>query len=339
MLDLHTNRWSEEMLQAANLVVDSLPEIAISGTNIGPVTREASNETGLPEGAQVVLGGHDHLCGALAAGVLLGKRVLDSSGTAESIVGFSEIDQRLPKKFYGLRLGRYLDPRRFVTWGGIIASGKSMDWGIDHFASLEGWGVGSSRIDYDMVNAIVEKAPVGCRALLYLPHIRGCGAPHWNPRARGAIVGLRDTHTQAEFMRAVIEGICFEARLILEITQEVFGASMSTLNTIGGGTRSAVWQQIKADVTGKEVEVPEVEEATAMGAALLAGIGVGVYRDQLEASQKTHRLRTRYAPNQTNKDAYNSLYAVYRQLYDVLLSVNSKLSEIQGGLPGERAGV
>ena len=332
MLDLRANAWSGEMLAVAGVDQATLPDIEQSGTRIGTVAHTAARETGLPGGVQVVLGGHDHLCGSLAAGVLLGRRVLDSSGTAESIVGFSEIDQPLPAAFQGLRLGRYLDPRRWVTWGGIIASGRSVDWAIDTFASLESLGVAGSRISYDAVNAAVAQAPLGSRGLLYLSHLRGCGAPYWNPRGRGALVGLRDTHTQADCLRAVIEGLCFEARLILEVTEEVFGSAVSTLSTTGGGARSSVWQQIKADVTGKEVEIPEVEEATVLGAALLAGIGVGIYRDQVEASQRTYRARTRYTPNPANRDAYDALYQVHRELYGALLPANLKLAEIQDSL-------
>ena len=187
--DIGRNTWSEEMLTVSGLSEGILPEVGESGTKIGGVTRQASMDTGLAEGTPVVLGGHDHLCGALAAGLLLGHRVLDSSGTAESIVGLSEIGQVLPRKFEGLRVGRYLDPRRYVTWGGIISSGRSVDWAIEQFASLENWGISGSKIDYDTVNAKIGKAPVGCKGLMYLPHLRGAGAPYWNPYSRGGAGG------------------------------------------------------------------------------------------------------------------------------------------------------
>lgn len=332
LLDIGKNDWSDEMLSISGLSKDILPELGESGQPIGKITRQASMETGLPEGSTIVLGGHDHLCGSLAAGLLLGNRVLDSSGTAESIIGISAPDQSLPKRFEGLRVGRYLDPRRYVTWGGIIASGRSVDWAIEHFASLGDWGGTGSKIDYDTINERIAGVPLGCRGLLYMPHLRGAGAPYWNPNARGAFVGLRDTHTQPECLRAVMEGLCMEARNILEVTERVFGSTIHTLNTIGGGARSAVWQQIKADVAGREIELPEVEEATPMGAALLAGIGVGIYRDQMDASEKTYRVRTRYAPNPENKAIYDSLCTVYRKLYPALLDINTTLTEIERGV-------
>lgn len=330
LFDLSTNGWSEEMLQASGLGRDILPELSQSGAPIGGVTRQASLDTGLNEGTPVVMGGHDHLCGSLAAGLLLGRRVLDSSGTAESIVGLSEIGQPLPRTFQGLRVGRHLDSRRYVTWGGIICSGRSVDWAIEQFASLEGWG--GSKTDYDAVNARIADSPLGSRGLLYLPHLRGAGAPYWNPRSRGAFVGLRDTHTQGEMLRAVMEGLCMEARLIIEVTEGVFGSTIDTLNTVGGGARSAVWQQIKADVTGREIEIPEVEEATPLGAALLAGIGVGIFRDQMDASKTTYKVRTRYTPNAEHREVYDRLYAVYRTLYPALLEAHTALTDIERGI-------
>lgn len=332
LFDIRTNWWSEEMLTLSEIDVEMLPELRQSASVIGTITPHASMDTGLPEGVPVVLGGHDHLCGSLAAGLLRGNRVLDSSGTAESVIGLSEPDQKLPEKFEGLRIGRYFDPRRFVTWGGIISSGRSMDWGIEKFASLEGWGIKGSAIDYDTVDAGINEAPAGCRGLLYLSHLRGAGAPYWNPYSRGALVGLRDTHTQAECMRAVMEGLCMEARIIIEVTQSVFGSPISTLNTVGGGARSAVWQQIKADITGREIEIPEVEEATPMGAALLAGIGVGIFADEADASRRTYQVRKLYQPDPERKAMYDEVYAIYRQLYPALLEINKALTGMHRGL-------
>lgn len=332
LFDIGKNAWSEEMLTVSGLSQDILPELHESGDQVGGVTGDAAAATGFLEGTPVVMGGHDHLCGSLASGLLLGHRVLDSSGTAESIVGVSEIDQPLPQRFEGLRVGRHLDSRRFVTWGGIISSGLSVDWAIEQFASLKGWGKNDLKIDYDRVNAAIEKASLGARGLMYLPHLRGAGAPYWNPRSRGALIGLRDTHTQADIMRAVMEGLCMEARIILEVSEQVFGSSIDTLNTVGGGARSAVWQQIKADVTGRAIEIPEVEEATLLGAALLAGIGVGVYQDQMEASQKTYKIRIRYEPDQDHTAVYDKLYVVYRTLYQTLLQTNTELDEIERGV-------
>jgi len=330
--DIRSNTWSEEMLAAAGLAIGLFPDVKESGARIGTVTRPASTDTGLAEGTPVVLGGHDHLCGSLAAGLLLGNRVLDSSGTAESIIGISAPGQPLPKRFEGLRIGRYLDPGRYVTWGGIIASGRSVDWAIEHFASSGDWGDTGSPIDYDTINNKIAEAPLGCRGLLYMPHLRGAGAPYWNPSARGAFVGLRDTHTKSECLRAVMEGLCMEARHILEITEKVFGNTVDTLNTIGGGARSAVWQQIKADITGRRIEIPEVAEATPMGAALLAGIGVGIYRDQSDASVKTYRVRTHYIPDPERSAVYDRLYRVYRELYPALLNINTTLTEMERGV-------
>lgn len=329
LLDLARNTWSDEMIRAARIDAETLPPILTSGTRLGSVTNAAAVTCGLREGTPVVVGGHDHLCGSLAAGILLGRRILDSSGTAESFVGISRSHQRVPVEFRGLRLGRYLDPSRWVTWGGIIASGRSVDWAIDRLASVAEWGFAESRAPYDAVNAAIEGVPPGSPTLFYMPHLRGCGAPHWNPESRGAFIGLRDTHTQKDMLRAVFEGLCFEARTNVELTEMVSDTTVDTLNAVGGGTRSSAWQQIKADITGKQIEVPEVEEATVLGAALLAGVGIGVFSDLETASRATYRTRTIYTPNAEAHERYGEFYRVYKQLYSTLLPLNEALGKLE----------
>ncbi len=331
-LNLETGTWSGEILSAAGLQDTSLPEIRPSGTLVGTVTDAAAAETSLLPGTPVVLGGHDHLCGSLGAGVLLDHGVLDSSGTAESLIALSEPGAPIPKEFRGFRLGRYLDPRRYVTWGGIISSGSSIDWALNQFASLTGWGMAGNQgcPDYSEVMAAAAETPPGARGLLYLPHLRGCGAPHWEPRARGALIGLRSTHTQPELVRAVVEGLCFEVKLILDLMERVAGRKIRTLNTVGGGARNAFWQQTKADVTGRTVTVPEIEEATPLGAALLAGLGAGVYGDMVEASRFTYRVRHRFEPVAERQEVYRALFHLYKQAYPALIDLNIGLHDLAG---------
>lgn len=346
-LDLDKCDWSQEILDAAGLSANGFPDIYPSGTVIGRVTEAAAAETGLMAGTPVVMGGHDHLCGSLAAGVLLGDSVLDSSGTAEAIVGISQPGAAVPKKFGGFRVGRYLDPSRYATWGGVISSGASVDWAMDRFASLAAWHPAGGGLDgpspaerdrgkvclslkYDEAMAEAEKTPPGARGLLFLPHLRGCGAPYWEPRSRGALIGLRSTHTQPELMRAVIEGLCFEVRQIVDLMESVAGCKIRKLHTVGGGAHSAFWQQVKADVTGRTVEVPRVEEATLAGAALLAGIGIGIYRDMLDASLRTYEAKTQFEPRPEAQELYAGLYDLYKQVYPALLRLNTTLHEFAG---------
>ena len=326
-LDVTRKIWSEELLDAAGIDSNLFPNLKASGVVVGKVNENAEKETGLLSGTLVINGGHDHFCGALASGILLGNRVLDSSGTAESISAI--LKQKTPptNKYCGFRIGRYLDPELIYAVGGIIASGGAVDWLKGRIASLSDWDESGS-ISYDIIIKKAEETPLGARGLLFLPHLRGGGAPNWDSTSRGVLIGLRTTHTAPEIFRALIEGLCFEVKGILEIAKEIIGYPIEIVTAIGGGTKNEFWQQTKANITGIAVEIPDIEEATAMGAALLAGIGAGVYKDMLSASKLTYRVKKRYFPNKEANEFYKDIYRIYSKLYPVSKNINFDLSSL-----------
>ena len=325
--DLDAKKWSEEILSAVGVPAGLFPEVRASGTRLGGVTRRAASETGLAEGTHVFLGGHDHHCAFLSAGALIDEVVLDSSGTAESIMTLLAPGLRRPKGYKGMRVSAFIDPARYATMGGILASGASVDWAIENVWAKSGVNGERSQEVYSEVITAVEAAPVGSKGLFFLPHLRGAGAPLWEPRARGAFVGLRTIHTRQDLLRAVFEGLCFELKALLEAVKDSFDIEAKGLNTVGGGAKNRVWQQIKADVTGVPVNVPDVKEATAQGAALIAGVGLGLYANLAEASRHTFRLLDRYEPRPERTEAYAELYPLYKEIFPGLRDVNVALGE------------
>ncbi len=327
-LDISTRDWSDEILAKAGLSRDLFPPLMASGTVIGQITLEAAEVTGLCKDALVVAGGHDHYCGSFASGILLGNRVVDSSGTAESIHGLLEPGVPPVKNFQGFRIGRYLDPSRLYLVGGIVASGASVEWAMKQVNAVVEIDK-TSKIDrqplYDGVMRKVEGISPGAGGLLFLPHLRGGGAPYWDPCSRGAFIGLLSSHTATDLMRAVIEGLCFEVRTIVEAMGAISGNSVELLTVVGGGARNKFWQQTKADITGIPVEIPDVDEATTLGAALLAGVGAGVYRDLIEASRLTYRVKLSFEPTLKNEAIYHRLFQIYREVYLNLKNINEKL--------------
>ena len=321
LLDINRKTWSEELLDIAELSKDLLPAIYPSGTIIGGVSKEAAEQTGLKKGTPVVVGGQDHPCGLLGSGTMIGHKILDSSGTAESFIAISGKNAISPNKFSGLRYSRYLDPQFLLTWGGIIASGLSVDWAIEKLFN-------SDKLNYAKIIKELEKTVPGSHGLLYLPHLRGSGPPYWDPKSRGAFIGLKDIHTRGDMLRAVIEGLCFEARIILELIKNNLHYQFDAINTIGGSARNHFWQQTKADIIGMQVEVPEVEEVAAKGACLLAGTGIGIYKNMLDASIKTYSIKNKFIPNYKNKKVYDELFKIYKQLYKKLSPINRKLYTI-----------
>ncbi|GAA0181807.1 xylulokinase [Clostridium sediminicola] len=330
-MDLNKNAWSEGIFDKLDLRNDLFPEIFKSGTVLGNVTEEACEKTGLSSDTPIVVGGHDHPCATLASGIKPGMKVMDSSGTAESFLFVSKVDSKVPDKFDGLRIARHLDPRYYVSWGGIISSGVSVLWAMDNILSAkkiaEEKGVSYNDVVSELVKE-VENVPVGANGVMYIPHLRGSGAPTWNPADKGTFLGLNATTTSNEMIRAVFEGLSFQARMILELQEKTAGVIAESICTVGGGTNFTLWQQIKSDITGKVIEIPAVEEGTAHGAALLAGVGIGVYKDMHEASMKVAKIKKRYYPNPEIKEKYDELYEIFKDACVAVSGINNRLDNI-----------
>ncbi len=321
--DLDTGSWSEEILDAVGVSAAIFPPVKAAGTPIGKVSSEAARITHIPAGTPVVLGGHDHHCGYLAAGALLRDCVLDSSGTVESIMTLLKKDADRPRIFRKMRIGYFIEPTRYATMGGILASGRSVEWAIEHI-----WkSPVSDQKGYDRMMAEVAAVPPGAGGILYQPHLTGAGAPYWDPGSRGAFVGLKSSHTRAHLMRALFEGLSFELKVLLETVEAAFDMNVPVLNTVGGGARNAVWQQMKSDITGKQVNIPDIKDATPQGAALLAAVGIGIYRDLQEASKSTFRIKRTFEPREEYQEYYGKLYKIYRQVYGSLADIHNSINE------------
>ncbi len=324
--ELDGRRWSSEVLEAMGLSTSLFPPILAAGTMLGGVTAVAARETGLSQGTPVVMGGHDHHCAFLAAGALIDDVVLDSSGTVESIMTLLPPDKPRPRRPNGMRVGFFLDPSRYATMGGILASGASVEWVL---RSIWTESTKGSPEGYLGLIEAARSIPPGCNGLCFVPHLLGAGAPIWDPGARGAFVGLCADHSRAHLVRAVFEGLCLELRNLLDAVETSFGARVTALHTVGGGARNHFWQQLKADVTGLTVNIPDVSESTALGAAMLAGVGTGVYRDMVDASRSTFRLQQRFQPSEKNRATYNRLREVYADIYPKLRDINHALCSME----------
>jgi xylulokinase len=287
------------------------------------VTAEAAEETGLPVGIPVAVGGHDHLCGALAAGAVSPGEIVDSIGTAESVL--------LPTARYrdDLALGRgriccyaYVVPDLFVVQGGMALSGGALAWVAGNLFADAADPVAAAL-------AAAESAPVGSGGLLYYPYLGGNGAPVGDENLAASFVGLRPEHGRAHLVRAALEGTSFGVRDILDTFDAVIGEGATAIRVVGGGARSPLWLRIRASVLNRPVEAVDVPEAVAVGAALLAGVGAGIFADAAAAVAAIRREVTTYLPDPAAQARYDRLYREgYRRLYPSLEPVLAALSSI-----------
>ena len=315
--DLGRNTWSDEILNEAKIASEKMPQIKKSGTFLGRLSKKASKKTGVLQGTPVIIGGHDHLCGALAMGMKPNKMILDSSGTAESFITLTESRLELTETYNGLRVGKYLDPDYSALWGGIPAAGCSVDWALKMFIDKE-----FDSKDFNSTFEKVSEIMLGADGLIYIPHLRGSGAPFWNPKQSGAFLGLKDTHSEYHMMRAVLEGLSFQARMILEQQDTILKRKTGKLYAVGGGTRIKQWQQIKADITGKQIVLPKAYEATLQGAALLAGIGIGAFKSITEIAVKPQNEICSFNPDEKNEKKYEMNYRQFKKAAFALEELN-----------------
>jgi sugar (pentulose or hexulose) kinase len=223
-------------------------------------------------------------------------------GTAEALVGafperpLDEADYRS-----GLVYGKHVAPGKYYWMGGLSASGGSVEW----IRAI----LGDPALSYEQIEALLEQAGPDPTGILYFPYLSGSGSPHTDARVRGAFVGLDAEHGRADLAKAVFEGTAYEVEFIRRRAEGVSGRPIRKLAASGGGTRNRGWMQIKADVSGCSIAAPEMPEATLLGAALLAGAGVGIYADDEAAvAAATQPGGEIYHPDEGRHRVYRELY-------------------------------
>lgn len=303
--NLATHSWDETILAKAGIPLDMFPRAHPSGTVVGAVNGAAATETGLSEGIPVAIGGHDHLCAALAAGAVDPQTALDSSGTTETLIVTltqPHLDEGMMDAGYGQ--GCHVLADQYALNAGVPMGGAALEW-----------LAGLLKISIEHLVNEARQAPSGSGGLYFLPHLRGSGTPNRDPNSVGMFFGLSDASERSHIARAALEGVCYEIALNFQHLKRLAGIELSRLRVVGGGSRSPFWNQLKADITGLPVEVPKVNEATACGAALLAGLGVGVYKDWQEIAALVP-LQATYEPDQKQHTNYTDrLEQVYSKLY------------------------
>ncbi len=325
LYDLERGVWSETIVQAAGLNPEQLPELKRSIDVVGHLLPAVAEEVGLPAGTPVVIGGGDGSCAAVGAGVW-------REGAAYNYIGSSSwIALTTDKPIYDPNQKTFtfahIIPDRFMPTGTMQAAGASYQWTRDQLSPLEIEAARTLGVSpYELMNLGAEKSPPGANGLIYLPYLMGERSPRWNPRARGGFIGLTIRHSRADMVRAVLEGVTMNLRVILEAFRQQ-GAAISAMRVIGGGSRGRFWNQIMADMYGMPVQrLAILEEATSMGAAVAGGVGVGLYPD-FSISEQMNPIVSTVEPNPQAARAYESLYPIFEACYQQLLPIYDMLAE------------
>ena len=326
--DILNKRWSEEIFAAADLDPATMADPYPSGTPVGTLRPEVAALTGLAPGTVVATGGHDHGCATLPAKVDRQDSILNSTGTTDVMLGVLDAPH-LSDAAYEEAIPVYPHPLvgKYQVMDSILFGATALDWYLDRFggefrAAAERTGGNV----YDLLLQSAAQADPRTRGLFWLPNARGIPT---DPAARGAFVGIRESHTGAEFIRAIVEGICYEIRIHIDNYERLFGTAVERMVVVGGTSRSAFWTQVRADVTGRVVEVLDTEEATSLGAAMLAGMAAGVYANYEAAAGQAHRVRRVFVPDPGRHDQYDHCYRqVYRRMAGTLRGLDTEIARI-----------
>jgi xylulokinase len=314
-LDLRKLEWSDEILTAAGIDKDKLPILKKSTDIAGYIQERVAGEIGLPAGTPVVCGGGDGPCSAVGAACIHDGEFYLTFGTSAWIGGTTTdpfIDE--DKTLFCFA---HVIPGKYMPCGTMQAAGSSYSY--IRRALCDGK-------PYEELNQMIEKSPVGAKNLIFLPYMLGERSPRWNPDTSAAFLGIKPEHEKKDYVRAVIEGIAMNMELILQSYRKQ--ADISDMCLTGGGAKGRVVAQTLADVMNVELRMPDcVEEATAIGAAVIAGVGVGVF-DGFEDVKRFLKFTDRVEPKKENVAEYEKLKPIFDEAYTCMLPLYEKLSKL-----------
>ncbi|MBC8610390.1 xylulokinase [Massilimaliae timonensis] len=326
LFDLRKKQWSEEILQELAVPKDLLPQLHASTDMVGAVSPEAARQTGLLSGTPVIAGGGDGSCACVGAGVVRPGKTYHVLGSSSWISMASEEPVFDPAKrtFNWV----HLDPELYTPCGTMQAAGVSLQWFKNTFCQEESRLAAEQGVSpYQLIDQMVAQSVPGANGLLYLPYLLGERSPRWNPAASGVLLGLRTGSSRGDCARAVLEGVGYNLRVILDIFRQT--RPIGEITVIGGGAKGKVWLQILADIFQMPLQLPRyLEEATSMGAAVCGGIGAGIF-DSFDVIDRFNPTEEMLYPREEYAARYEKLYQLFNQAYDCLLETYTGLAGIR----------
>ena len=325
LFDVGKRAWSDEMLRALDIPRAWMPEVTESPVVSAKISADAARATGLIEGTPVVGGGGDQAAGAVGTGIVRSGIVSATLGT--SGVVFAQSDDYCIEPQGRLHAFCHAVPGKWHLMGVMLSAAGSFRWYRDALGAHEKEIAARNNEDvYDVLTREAATVSAGCEGLLFLPYLTGERTPYPDPNARGAFIGLTVRHTKAHLTRAVLEGVSYGLRDSFELMRAL-GIATTQVRASGGGARSALWRQILADVFNAEIVTVNVTEGAAYGAALLAGVGAGIYRDVESACDAVIKTTSTNKPSDA-KSVYEKFYPRYCALYPALKSEFDAMARI-----------
>lgn len=320
--DIKKLKWSAEILSKLELDSSKLATPVPSGSIVGKINKALADELALNPETLLVSGGHDQTCAALGAGIVEENMALDSHGTAEVIsTAFKslQLNDIMFQSYYPCYM--HTVPDMYFTFSLNHTGGILLKWFVENFCSEDYFN--ANKTGEQVYQYIISRMPEGPSPVMVLPHFNGSGTPTCDLNAKGAILGLTMSTGRYDIAKAIIEALSYEIRINLE-TMEKIGIHIEQLRCVGGGARSPVGLQNKADILGIPVASLKIREAACLGASMLAGAAVKAYTDLKEAAGIVQLSQTYYPAEPIHK-IYDNKYCTYSRLYDKLKEIQSAI--------------
>jgi xylulokinase len=318
--DINRRSWSEEILKEAGIPLKKMPECVPSGTLAGRLGAGTAAALGLKKGAAVAVGGHDQPLSALGCGAYQAGIVTDSAGTYECLAMITNTPKNNDAAF-ACNVNSYCHTvdGKYITLA-FFPAGFATNWFVDEFCYED--KVKAKERGLSVYACLAESIPDGPTGLIVTPHLVGSCNPYWDARARGAIYGIAPDVSRHKLFKAVYEGLALELALNAGVMEQVCGR-FETVRISGGNARLPFSVQLRADLTGKQFDTMDTAETVCKGAAILAGVSCGAYRDLAEAVMNTVRTEKRYEPDAAMRERYGRQKAMYGALYPSLEKIRS----------------
>ncbi|RCW74785.1 xylulokinase [Saliterribacillus persicus] len=317
LLDVHAKKWSKEICDALDLDISICPPLVDSHAYVGDITDEVKEATSLPSGTKVFAGGADNACGAIGSGILSEGKTFASIGTSGVVLSYEPTgDKDYEGKVHYFNHG---EEDAFYAMGVTLSAGHSLNWFKNTFAK---------ELDFDTLLDGVGDVPAGSNGLLFTPYLVGERTPHADSQIRASFIGMDSSHGLNDFARAVLEGITFSLHESISIFREN-GKVIDTIYSIGGGAKNAAWLQMQADIFNAKIVKLKSEQGPGMGAAMLAGFGVGWFSSLKECADAFLEDAQTFEPNKENVEKYQQLFPLYQNVYQQTKELNENLMQFR----------
>ena len=325
LFDIKKLKYSDQIASELEIDLDKMPEAIESGVDIGEII---TDETLFDKQTLIITGAGDQQSAALGVGVVKPGEIKCTTGTGSFILAHLAEPNFDPHK--RVLCSCHAVPGTWVQEASIFTSGATLRWFRDQVGQVESLLAEEKGQDpYELMIAQAKESPMGANGLILIPHLVGAGAPHWNPLAKGLLFGLALGHQRKDIYRAVLEGVAFEIRKNIEVFKEI-GINPKELKLTGGGSRSDLWNQIITDVLGIACVRNVIEEATSLGAAILAASGAGLFPDIAKTAENLCKVDKKWSPHEASNQFYDKIYNFSNDMYNLLANNNfyKKLSDL-----------